>query len=126
MIRKRMVLVAGLSMGMVVSCGPAKPEPSDQPDIIPAEQVIGTALPLGFAAAVAMAAASGSQIAGVDVDSAFTAFPCTRQVTIHVGDSCPLPLNDGATGAIIIVGTLAVPNPGDAFGYLYKRVRREP
>lgn len=104
MIGKQMILCAGLSIGMVVSCGPAKTEPSDQPDIIPAEQVIGTALPLGFAGAAAMAAASGNQIAGVDVDSAFTTFPCTRQVTIHVGDSCPLPLGDSAAGVVVIVG----------------------
>lgn len=74
-------------------------------DISPVEDILGTAVPLAYAASLAMAAMAGNDIPCVSVTTSCDNPPCQGEVTVALNDSCVLPLGSVGNGYILVTGT---------------------
>ncbi len=79
----------------------------------PVDDVLGVALPLGWAANLAMAAFEGQAIDCVELVEACAGDACLEDIQVRIDASCPLPLLDGAQGSIGVDGVVL--EPGLAF-----------
>ncbi len=70
----------------------------------PVEEILGTAVPLAYAATVAMAAMAGNDMPCVAVTMSCASPPCSGSVTVTLDDDCVLPLGSVGNGTIIVSG----------------------
>jgi len=84
-------------------CGIDWPEPQTRP----IEEALGTAVPIGYAASIAIAALSGHNPPCVTFETPCSDPPCDGGITIDVGEACPLPLLVNARGSAVVTGTWA-------------------
>jgi len=83
----------------------------DGVDASPAENVIGTAVPLAHAGTLAMAILAGSPTPCAEVVAGCSTPPCAVEVGVRVGDGCHLPIGaDAATGRVPVTGTFSTPD----------------
>ncbi|MBD3241482.1 MAG: hypothetical protein GF331_12910 [Chitinivibrionales bacterium] len=70
----------------------------------PVEEVLGTAVPLAYAATLAMAAMAGSNLPCVAVTASCASPPCSGSVTVSLDEACVLPLGYVGNGTIVVAG----------------------
>ena len=71
----------------------------------PVDDIVGASVPMAWAANLALAAHAGQELDCVSIEDQCGEVGCLEEVTIDVGDECPLPLLDGGEGTIHVWGT---------------------
>ena len=96
---------------LVLASGACFDTGGDSVDPSPAENVVGTAVPLAHAGTLAMAILAGSPTPCAEVVVGCSAPPCSVDVGVSVGDGCRLPIGaDAATGRVPVTGTMSTPD----------------
>ena len=70
----------------------------------PVDDVLGVSLPLGWAANLAVTAVQGNAPTCVELAEGCRGAHCLTNLRIHIDETCPLPLLDGAEGSIEVTG----------------------
>lgn len=97
-------------LSLLASCGGGDNNVSDiidqVPTVAPIESVAKTAVPLSYAASIAMASVNGTSYPNVVTSNVCTGYPCVSVITITVQpNTLPIePDNIGTGGEIVIVG----------------------
>ena len=78
----------------------------------PIEQSIGTAVPIAYAATLAMAAFQGEDVPCVTLGSLCTNPPCGGLALLEVSERCPFPIASEAKGTIAVTGSRITEDTG--------------
>lgn len=110
-VKRTVVALLVALLGCWVGCrdnGPARDTPSGplscEVNVGPVEEILGTAVPLAYAATLAMAAMAGNDMPCVAVTMSCATPPCSGSVTVTLDDNCVLPLGSVGNGTIIVSG----------------------
>ncbi len=74
------------------------------PDTEPLREILLSALPLGYAASIAMSAVRGESIPGVSVSQSCAGFPCNALVNIDVDSTGVVPPGVASTRTVVVAG----------------------
>ena len=98
-------LVAALLPSLLSGCSVLERFEASNAPPNPVDDVVGVSVPMGWAANLALAAHAGQALECTSISDHCADAGCLEEVTIEVGDACPLPLLDGGDGTVSVWGT---------------------